>query len=227
LALESLHNAGYVYRDLKAENILLDEEGHIKMTDFGLAKEGAASNKGASTTCGTPSHMAPEMLQGAEYGQAVDLWALGTLMYELATGLPPFYHRNRMFMFKKILNEEPVYHEYLSEEFTSFLRGLLTKEENQRLNIEQIKSHSFFSTVCWPDVFAKKVIPPFKPEVGPKEPGQLEVSDMQMSPIETGSPIMEGSVGSFSNFSYNQDCSPRETLDDLVLEYSTVYASNS
>lgn len=192
------------------------------MTDFGLAKEGAAS-----TACGTPSHMAPEMLQGAEYGQAVDLWALGTLMYELATGLPPFYHRNRIFMFKKILNEEPVYHDYLSEEFTSFLQGLLTKDENQRLKIEQIKSHSFFSTVCWSDVLAKRVIPPFKPEAAFKELGQVEVSDIPMSPIETGSPIIEGSIGSFSNFSYNQDCSPRDTLDDLVLEYSPVYASNA
>ena len=85
IALEYLHGRDIVFRDLKPENILLDDTGHIKLTDFGLAKDVSVSKK-ASSICGTAEYMAPEVLLGKDYGSAVDMWSMGVLIYEMLTG---------------------------------------------------------------------------------------------------------------------------------------------
>ena len=104
LALDALHRACFVYRDLKPENVLLDGEGHVRLSDFGLAKQiEGALDAGGSTFCGTPSYMAPEVLLGTGHGIAVDWWSFGTLIYETLAGAPPFYSRNLHEMYRKIL----------------------------------------------------------------------------------------------------------------------------
>jgi serine/threonine protein kinase len=109
LAIETLHSHDVVYRDLKPENVLLNAQGHVKLTDFGLSKEGvsgAGSEEGTSTFCGTPEYLAPEILENKGHGKAVDWWSLGTLMYEMLVGLPPFYDKNMKKMYDKILHQE-------------------------------------------------------------------------------------------------------------------------
>lgn len=86
----------------------MDNSGHIKLTDFGLAKENTKFTEGADSWVGTPAYFAPEMLDHRQYGFEVDLWALGIFIYELLTGTTPFYHRNKIFMFKKIMKEDIV-----------------------------------------------------------------------------------------------------------------------
>lgn len=104
-ALECLHGFGVIYRDLKPENILVDYAGHIALCDFGLCKLDMKDEDKTNTFCGTPEYLAPELLHGHGYTKAVDWWTLGVLLYEMLTGLPPFYDENTNEMYRKILAE--------------------------------------------------------------------------------------------------------------------------
>ncbi|XP_073675956.1 protein kinase C zeta type [Garra rufa] len=90
IALNFLHEKGIIYRDLKLDNVLLDQDGHIKITDYGMCKEGIRPGDTTSTFCGTPNYIAPEILRGEDYGFSVDWWALGVLMFEMMAGRSPF-----------------------------------------------------------------------------------------------------------------------------------------
>ena len=103
LIFEYMHLSDFIYRDLKPENLLLDKLGYLKITDFGFAKRVAFKTY---TLCGTPEYIAPEVLNRKGHGRAVDWWSLGALLYEMMTGLPPFYSRNREVMFEKIMKAE-------------------------------------------------------------------------------------------------------------------------
>ena len=87
LAIEFLHKHKVIYRDIKPENIILDNKGYIKLTDFGLAKEDVNDEVGTQTFCGTPEYLAPEIIRGDKYGKSVDIWCMGILLYEMLFGL--------------------------------------------------------------------------------------------------------------------------------------------
>lgn len=95
LVLEYLHKHEIVYRDLKPENILLDTEGHIKLIDFGLSKQGVGRNGVSFSFCGSAEYMSPEMLNGLAHGRSIDYYALGALLYEMLIGIPPFYSKDK------------------------------------------------------------------------------------------------------------------------------------
>lgn len=171
LAISYCHQLDIVYRDLKPENVLLTAEGHIRLTDFGLSKEGiSSSSSGANSFCGTPEYLAPEILSRQGHGRAVDWWSLGALLYEMITGLPPFYCQDRERLFEKIRKSELHYPATVSAPAKELLKGLLTKDPKLRLgsgptDADEIKSHHFFADLDWEELAAGALPPPWRPNI--------------------------------------------------------------
>eukprot|EP00004_Rigifila_ramosa_P009009 TRINITY_DN2046_c0_g1_i10.p1 TRINITY_DN2046_c0_g1~~TRINITY_DN2046_c0_g1_i10.p1 ORF type:complete len:311 (-),score=80.79 TRINITY_DN2046_c0_g1_i10:208-1140(-) len=170
LALEYLHKNNIIYRDLKPENILLGADGHIALTDFGLAKDNLPDGDVTYTICGTAEYLAPEVVDGRGYDKSVDWWSLGTLIYEMLTGKPPFLAEEVPDMYQKILHADLVLPSGISPACGDLLRGLLDRDPEHRLgagprDAESIKAHPFFAGVSWRHYLSKEIEAPFKPPI--------------------------------------------------------------
>lgn len=169
-ALECLHGFNVIYRDLKPENILLDYSGHIALCDFGLCKLDMKDEDRTNTFCGTPEYLAPELLLGQGYTKSVDWWTLGVLLYEMLTGLPPFYDENTNEMYRKILSE-PLHFpgiDIVPASAKDLLTRLLERKPEARLGANgasEIKAHPFFNSIDWRKLLQRKYEPTFKPNV--------------------------------------------------------------
>ena len=133
LGLFFLHEHGIIYRDLKLDNIMFDHEGHVKITDFGLSKEGIWGSATTTTFCGTPGYLAPEILHEQPYTSAVDWWSLGVLMYEMLVGNSPFEADDQDELFDLIQNAEIEYPAIITAKAKECLQGFLTRLPTKRL----------------------------------------------------------------------------------------------
>uniref|UniRef100_A0A7N8WZI2 Serine/threonine-protein kinase N2-like n=1 Tax=Mastacembelus armatus TaxID=205130 RepID=A0A7N8WZI2_9TELE len=170
LGLEFLHLNKIIYRDLKLDNLLMDADGFVKITDFGLCKEGMGHGDRTSTFCGTPEFLAPEVLTDDNYTRAVDWWGMGVLIYEMLVGESPFPGEDEEEVFDSIVNDDVQYPTSLPPDAVAIIQKLLKKNPVKRLgagerDANEVKGEKFFETIDWEALLAKKVTPPFLPSV--------------------------------------------------------------
>lgn len=198
---------------LKPENVLIDRDGYIKITDFGLSKQNIMDNHSAYSFCGTPEYLAPEIIESQGHGKAVDWWSLGAIVYEMLTGLPPFYSKDKEKLFNNIKCGNLKFFNYLSSNAVNFLKALFVKDPDQRLGsgvngLNELKSHIFFKDIDWNLLINKKIKPPFIPRLNTTEDTRyVDIEFTNCTPVD--SPVFEPTSHETDNhyhgFSYNND----------------------
>jgi len=166
LGLEHIHSQNIIYRDMKLENVLLDHQGHCRISDLGLAVVANGQIKGYA---GTPGYTAPEMIKNKTYNFSVDIFSFGVMLYRMICGTKPFKGKVDRDLDKSVLERKPQFsREVFSKEAISLLNGLLQKKPEHRLGcgekgISEIKEHPFFESIDWGLLEAGYIDPPFVP----------------------------------------------------------------
>ena len=157
LAFEHIHNHNIIYRDLKPENLLLDESGHIRVCDFNLAKAGITKNKRANSFCGSPLYFSPEMVSGKGVNYKCDIYGIGLLIYELVTGKTAFNANNINSLYALIKKNKIDFNlPELKGDIKDLLEKILVKNPDERLTLEEIKQHPYFKDIDFDKVLRKE-----------------------------------------------------------------------
>lgn len=169
LAIETLHKFDIAYRDLKPANVLINEDGHCKLTDFGLSKENLRDKASTYSFCGSVAYLAPEVLRREGHTKMVDWYLLGVCLFEMLFGQPPFYSDDSNKMHEDILYSKLKIPAGVSSKCKDLLKRLLDKNPSKRIGsgkkgVEEIKKHGFFKNINWKDIYDKKLELPGVPK---------------------------------------------------------------
>lgn len=172
MAFEHLHGKKILYRDLKPENLLLDNKGNVKLTDMGLAKVCIGK---AYTACGTPDYFAPELIASTGHNLAVDWWTLGIFTFELLSGHPPFESSYPMQTYQKIMRgiNKVAFPPKCKGSAEDLIKALCKSEPSERLPLKKggtrnLKTHPFYKNFDWEALQTLKMPAPYQPSVTSK-----------------------------------------------------------
>ncbi|CAH2988953.1 unnamed protein product [Chilo suppressalis] len=243
LALDVIHGMGFVHRDVKPDNMLIDKYGHLKLADFGTCmRMGPDGLVRASNAVGTPDYISPEVLQSQNgegaYGRECDWWAVGIFLYEMLIGDPPFYADSLVGTYGKIMDHRNSLQfpddVEISKEAKSLIRGLLT-DRTRRLgkdNVDDIKQHPFFINDQWSFENLRDSVPPVVPELS-SDDDTRNFDDIEKSDaLDESFPVPKAFVGNhlpFVGFTYNGDyqiCGGRNKPVDVVDTISNNHINN-
>ncbi|KAJ3308049.1 camp-dependent protein kinase catalytic subunit [Boothiomyces sp. JEL0838] len=207
MGLNFLHSKGIVYRDLKPENVLFDANGHAKLADLGFAKE--LNGNTTTTFCGTPSYLAPEVLNRQPYGLKIDWWTFGVIIFQLCSGCSPFQEPVPQKTFARILQCNirwpPDPQQYFSNTVFDLIMRLFELDPEERLGDEEIKNHAWFSKVDFEAMANHRIPPPGKVHSHVKNYSQAMENSEELGPetnmeLSRGNPITQSTEQMFRDF---------------------------
>ncbi|KAI9481647.1 MAG: kinase-like domain-containing protein [Benjaminiella poitrasii] len=228
LGVQELHRLGILYRDLKPENILLTLNGHIVLTDFGLSKQFydglSLEEQRTDTFCGTAEYLAPEILNEQAYSYEVDYWSLGTILFEMLTGITPFWAENREEMYRRICQDPLQFPDFIDVETANFIAQLLKRDPNRRLGhgglegATKIRADPYFDPIDWHLTYTRRIQPPYVPHVCSETDFSLFDREFllltpRLSPVEDDPRLSQSLDRVFEGYSYTNRETCRHQLD--------------
>jgi Protein kinase domain/Ankyrin repeats (3 copies) len=161
LAIKAMHDQEIIHRDIKPNNIFISHDGHIKLGDFGLAKENIKKGSLHYTFCGSIAYLPPEVINREGHNKTIDWYLMGELLYEMVSGAPPYYGQSKEELYNNIRNKElDMTDLHISDSLKDLIAGLIHRDISKRLGARygafEIMSHKYFVGIDWQKVYDKQ-----------------------------------------------------------------------